>query len=392
MAELADAVVVGGGVMGTSIALHLAQSGAGRVVLLEKRHIAAGASGKSGAMIGSHFGHELKIRMALESMRTWLNFDQAVGGRNVYKRCGRVWAVSEIDAASLRQICALQREFGSTARLLEPADLGELVPQATLDGIAAAVYEEDAGYADPVAATYAYAEAARRAGAEVREQTPVRRLLVERGLVRGVAGEWGQIETGVVVLANNAWVGQLARTAGIELPIEPQRSEIGLFRRPVDFGEHPAFADFPQGAYYRPDAGGVTFVGRMEPAAATTVTDPDDFEEMASWATVQSYRGRLGRRFARLEASVFRGAYAGLYDTSPDFYPVLDRVGDLEGLFCAVGFSGDGFKYAPVVGSWMSRLVLEGRLPADGALRLSRFADGRPLRATFPFTSSAWFR
>lgn len=393
MAETADVVVVGAGIMGCSIALALAQAGAGRVIVLEQRHVAAGASSKSGAMIGSHFGLELKVRMALESMRTWLNFDDAIGGKDVYHRCGRVWAVGEADAASLATICRVQQREGSTARLLSPQDLRELVPTSSVEGIAAAVYEPDAGYADPVAATYAYAAAARRAGVEIREGAGVQRLLIEGGRLQAVEGAWGRLPAGKVVLANNAWIAKLLRASGLDVPVAPQRAEISLFRRPPGFAPvHPAYADFLQGLYFRPDAGEVTFVGSMEPAIARPVDDPDDYDEGATRAIVEARRQRLRHRFPALASATFRGGYAGLYDTSPDFYPILDCVGDVANLYCAAGFSGDGFKYAPVIGPWLAALALHGQPPANHTFRLSRFADHAPIHADHPFGSSGWFR
>jgi sarcosine oxidase, subunit beta len=167
MTDTADAIVIGGGINGTNIAWWLARRKAGKIVLLEKNAIALGASGKSGAMIGSHFGTEIKVRLALKAMETWKNFADVYGVKGEhYDHCGRVWLVPEEDADAMRGIAEMQRGFGSDARILTKGELHEGAPQVFLDDVAGIVYEPSAGYADALGATSAVAQSAREAGVE----------------------------------------------------------------------------------------------------------------------------------------------------------------------------------------------------------------------------------
>src|SRR5262245_3140058 len=131
--ETADAVVIGGGIHGTNIAFHLARKGLKKVVLLERTAIAAGASGKTGGLIGSHFGTEIKVRLAVAAMPAWQHFGDVYGTTTpAYDQCGRVWLVPPSDADAMRGIVALQQRHGANARAIDAAELRELVPQIEL--------------------------------------------------------------------------------------------------------------------------------------------------------------------------------------------------------------------------------------------------------------------
>lgn len=393
--ETADAVVIGGGINGVCIAHHLARRGAGKVVLLEKGGIAAGASGKTGGMVGSHFGTELKVRLALRSMATWLDFGEIYEtDAPVYDRCGRVWMVPPEDAAALRGIVGLQRELGAEAREISGEELRELAPGIDLEGVGGIAYEPDAGYADGLGATSAIAAAARRQGAELRLGVAVTAIRADGGRVHGVETSGGPIESPLVFNAANVWAPRLLEPLGLRLPIEPARAQIGLFRRPADYGPRPpAVADFIQALYFRDHPGEITFVGSMDPSRARAIPDPDDYPETADWEVMRERREQTRRRFPIMARSVFRGGYAGLYDMSPDLHPIVDRVPGFDGLFVCCGFSGDGFKYGPVLGQALAEWALDGRSSIDVAeLSLDRFERGRPIQGAFKYAASAWYR
>src|SRR6516225_6306940 len=149
MAETADAIVIGGGIHGVNIAFHLARRGLKRVILLEKTAIAAGASGKTGGLIGSHFGTDIKVRLAVKAMTSWLHFGEVYGLTDQhYDRCGRIWLVPPEDLDAMRGIVEMQRALGADARVLSGEELRELTPQISLDGVAGIAYEPDAGVVD----------------------------------------------------------------------------------------------------------------------------------------------------------------------------------------------------------------------------------------------------
>ena len=395
MAATADAVVIGGGIHGACIAWSLARRRLAKVVLLEKTAIASGASRKSGAMIGSHFGTEIKVRLALKSMETWLNFGDIYGAKQqYYDRCGRVWLVPEQDSEAMRGIVAMQREFGAGASMLNKQELRELAPQIFLDDVAGIAYEPGAGYADALGATAAIARAARGAGVELRLGTPAHKIVSAGGRVTGVETGDGTISTSLVFVAAYLGAPQLLKPFGVSLPISPARAQIALFRRPLDYGlRPPAIADFVQGNYMRDHPGEIMFVGGMDPLGEQHVTNPDNYPETADWPMVQTFRERAWHRFPVMRGSVFRGGYSGLYDMSPDLHPIVDRVDGAEGMFVTCGWSGDGYKYAPATGQLLAEWALDGRPSMDiSELRLDRFERGALISGRFKYLASGWYR
>ena len=395
MAETADAIVIGGGIHGVNIAFHLARRGLKRVILLEKTAIAAGASGKTGGLIGSHFGTDIKVRLAVKAMTSWLHFGEVYGLTDQhYDRCGRIWLVPPEDLDAMRGIVEMQRALGADARVLSGEELRELTPQISLDGVAGIAYEPDAGVADGVGATSAVAEAARQAGAKVRVGVAARAISVAGGRVRGVETDTGAISAPFVFIAANVWAPQLLEPLGVKVPVVPARAQIGLFRRPSDYGPRPpGIADFVQANYVRDHAGGLMFVGGMDPLQEERIPDPDSYAETADWSVIQSYRDHVWHRFPVMRRAVFRGGYSGLYDMSPDLHPVIDRVPGVDGLFVTCGYSGDGFKYAPAVGQLLAEWALDGQPSVDiSMLSLDRFEEGHLISGRFKYASSGWYR
>jgi sarcosine oxidase, subunit beta len=393
--ETADAVVIGGGIHGTNIAFHLARRGLKRVILLEKTAIAAGASGKTGGLIGSHFGTEIKVRLALAAMPSWLNFGEIYETKvPAFDRCGRVWLVPPSDVAAMRGIVELQRAHGSEARVIDGAELRQLVPQIDLAQVGGITYEPNAGIGDALGATSLVAAAAQRAGADVRVRVAARAIQTAGGRVTGVETQSGSISAPLVFNAANVWAPRLLEPIGVFLPIQPARAQIGLFRRPAGYGPRPpAIADFVQANYYRDHPGDITFVGGMDPLQEQHVPDPDDYPETADWDVIRVHREHLWARFPAMRRAVFRGGYSGLYDMSPDLHPVVDEVPGASGLFVTCGYSGDGFKYGPIVGQLLAEWAVDGRPSMDiGELSLDRFAKGKLITGRFKYAASGWYR
>ena len=196
MQTSANVVVIGGGVIGTSTAMHLARMGAGKVLLLEKGHLAGGASGRSGAMVREHYPHPILVRMATEASAIFHNFGDAVGGDARFVETGRLLLFAERDAAAARANVAMNRELGVDIRVLAPSGIAEIVPNLSTEGVALGVYEPNAGHADPMATTYAFAEQARNHGAEIRTECAVTGIKTAGGRVVAVETEAGPIEDG----------------------------------------------------------------------------------------------------------------------------------------------------------------------------------------------------
>lgn len=388
MTETADAVVIGGGCTGASIAFHLAERGVGRVVLLEKDALASGPTGRSTAIVRQHYSNEVTARMALESLRVFRQWGDRVGGTCGFVRTGFLVGVPEADRPALEGNVALQRAVGIDVRLVGVDDLRRLEPQLFTDDLAVAAYEPEAGYCDPVSTTTSLAEAARRRGARVVQGRAVTGIRRERGRVAAVETDAGPIATPVVVNAAGAWAHRVAALVGVELPIAPSRHPVCAFRRPADFGPAPMiYADFVHQFYMRPETGELCLVGSIDPADAAHLADPDGYNQGVNLETITDFGTRAARRYPALERGVSRGGWAGIYDVTPDWHPVLDAVEAVPGCFVAAGFSGHGFKLCPAVGALMAGLIVEGR--RDGRVeffRADRFRAGRLIRGKYEYS------
>lgn len=379
MGESADAVVIGGGITGVNIAFQLARRGLKKVVLLEKTAIAASASGKGGAMVSAHFNSDVKVRLARKALEIWVNFNDVYGVKErYYQPCGQIWLGAAEHVPAMRAVVDMQRECGAETCLLSEQQLRELVPQISLEGVVAIAYEPDAGRVDALGATSAVAEAAHNAGAHLRIGTTARGISVKSGRVDGVKTDAGVISSPLVFNAAYVWAPRLLKPLGVRVPITPARAQIGLFRRPGDYGPQPHMViDLVQGSYMYDHPGDLMLVGRMGPLNGEPVPDLDDYPENADWSVIRSFRECIWRRFPAMRRSAFRGGYAGLNDKSPDSFPIVDQVPGADGLFVACGSSGVGFCYAPAIGQLLAEWALDGSTSMDIAtLGLGRFATG----------------
>ena len=384
----ADIVVIGGGVNGTSAAMNLARMGAGRVALLERGHLAGGASGRSGAMVREHYLHPALVEMAMEASAVFHNFQDAVGGDARFSQTGRVLTFPAMHREAVEANYAMNRELGVNIQALTPGELSALVPAMNVEDVDIGLYEPESGYADPVATTYAYADAARRHGAEILTEAPVVSILAEGGRVRGVRTADGVIETNTVVAAVGPWTNALAIPLGEPLPIAPTRVQMVHLRRPPALESLSVnVIDYTTGAYFRVDAGFGTLVGGEAWDDLNETVNPDAFGLNADHDVIAKFWERAKLRFPDFAAATCRGGYGSLYDMTPDGNPILDRSRAADGLYWATGFSGHGFKLSPVIGRMVAELVMSGD-NADRRIRLfraSRFEEGEPLDAEHPY-------
>jgi sarcosine oxidase, subunit beta len=380
MTRTADCIIIGGGVMGASIAYHLAKTGgAGRVVLLERQAIGNGTTGRSGAIVRQHYSNDFTIRMAKESLHVFTHFADLIGGDCGFVHTGMLVIADENGSAILRNSVALQQSLGVNTKLLSLAEIGDAAPGFSGTGAALACYETDAGVADPVATTYCFANRARELGAIIHEGVTVTHILTEGERVTGVETDQGSFSAPAIVLAANSWSVALAQTLGITLPITPTRHPMLALRRADDAGErhrwHAVCLDVAHAVYMRPDAAGITLVGSTE--EVTHASDPDHYQQGLTEEEITYLRTKGKEYLPALARAVPRGGWAGIYDDTPDAHPILGRLAAYDGLYCSVGFSGHGFKLSPLVGQWMAQLITTGETPDDmRPLAFERFEKG----------------
>ena len=387
MTETADILIIGGGVMGASIAYQLAKQHGGRIVLLERHALCNGTTGRSGAIVRQHYSNDFTIRMAKASLEVFQHFDDLVGGDCGFLTTGMIIMVDAQGAEALRANVAIQQEQGVNTRLISADEINEVAPEYNSAGVQVACYEPDAGVADPVATTHCFANRARDYGASIREGVTVTQIVTQHGRVSGVRTSEGDLHAPIVVLAANVWSVALAQAIGIALPITATRHPMVTLRRPHDFGGrqglHAVGLDLTRHIYLRPDLGGITLVGSTDDVL--TASDPDNYAQGLTEEEIAYFRSAAKGSIPALARAVPRGGWAGIYDDTPDFHPILGRLPMDEGLYCAVGFSGHGFKLSPLVGQWMAELILTGNKPDDMEhFDFDRFARGAEIRPRYP--------
>jgi sarcosine oxidase subunit beta len=382
MGAACDHLIVGGGVVGAAAAFHLAGRRAGRVVLLEKAFAGAGASGKAAAPVRPHDATPLTAALARWGLQVYESFPEQVGGPPVLTRTGTVLVAPEADRAALEAAAV----GDATARLVTGQELAEIDPNLRLADDEAAAFDPAAGHVDAVQVVNAYAEAARRHGADLRQGVEVQAVVADRGRVSGVETNEGFYACGHLVLAAGPWAAGLLRPLKVSLPVQPCRTQVALFRRPPDFGRRgPACVDFVQGLYFRPSQAELIRVGGLGDDAPPA--DPDDYDEAPAGDWLSGVRQRLRRRYPALHRAYGRGGYAAVYGRTPDRHPVVDRPPGWGNLTAAAGFGGHGFLLAPAVGQLIAEWVLDGKASSfdPAPLRLARFDEGDPVRPASPY-------
>jgi sarcosine oxidase subunit beta len=373
----ADVVVVGAGANGASTAFFLSTLGIRDVLVVERRHVAAGATGKSGALVRMHYTNETETRLALASLDVFRNFDAIVGGDCGFEAVGFVQLVGPEYADALRRNVARQQRVGVETREIALAEVPALLPGVDLAGIGAAAYEPGSGFADPTATAHAFVEAARRGGATIRTHCEARRILVDRGRVTGVETSAGPVATRAVVVAAGAWSPPLLNPLGLDWGLQPYRIQVSIFRWPAGFTHrHPAVIDATQKAWFRPEGRAATLIG-VELGSAHA--DPEKYDEPVDAAYVAGCRAALAARFPAFEDASMHGGWAGMIMMSPDGRPVIDRVPSIEGLWVMAGDSGTSFKTSPAIGRGLAEWIARGAPVSVDLAPFSarRFAEGR---------------
>jgi sarcosine oxidase subunit beta len=386
MTLTADVVIIGGGVTGASTAFQLTRRGVRDVIVVDKSFVASGGTGKSSACVRQHYSTLETCRMILFALDCFERFEELTGGHSCgFRRTAYLLGVDEKMRKPMEASVALQRSVGIDTRLVSPREMHEIEPRLRIDDLVAGCYEPDSGYCNPAETAQGFARAARERGARILEETEALSVLTDGTRVTGVRTTQGDIMSPRVVNAAGLWGARVGAMLGIQIPISVCRHKISIVTWPEEARRpHPMVYDFVTNIYTRPELGEHILVGGLDADESHDLADPDRYKEGVSLDESVDALARVSHRFPALaEGRIARG-YAGCFDVTPDWHPVMDQVGP-EGSYVAVGFSGHGFKLSPAVGHMMAALVTEGPggHPDLPAFRLSRFAEGKPIRGTY---------
>ncbi|MBD0862775.1 FAD-binding oxidoreductase [Gordonia sp. zg691] len=391
----ASVVIVGGGLEGAAAAWALGQRGVTDVVVCERDTVGGGMTGKSSGIVRCHYGVSSLAAMAAVGLEVFEKAAEIFGTDIGFRQTGYVVGVGEANVENMRKSLAAQREVGVQNEEIDAAEVAKMWPTADLEPFAAFGWEERGGYGDAYQTAQAFAASARATGIRIRQGTKVIGLIVDADRVTGVhLADGSTISADTVVVATGVWSKPFLAPYGIDVPIEVHREQIVMINPGDDLGEVPVFSDLVSLQYVRPDVRGEILFGNSD-LAALDIADPDDYSNRADSAFIDLTVDKVGTRFPGFTDPAITTSYAGCYDVTPDWNPIISR-GPLDGLVLAAGFSGHGFKISPAVGRLIADLVVDGRsadprIP-ESDFRFARFADGDLLKTRFPYVGAGEMR
>lgn len=370
-----EVIIVGGGIIGCSIAYHLASKGVRRVLVLERNEIGSGSTSRSAAGVRQQFSTELGVRMMMESVRMFLRFKDEVGVDPVFRQVGYLFLASSHEHLNVfRRNVELQRSLSLDVYLLEDAEsVRSILPQLNVEDVVGGTYCPSDGFVGPNEVCRGYASAARRLGVDIWEHSPVTSIAVGDDSVKVRAGGEGrELEAGLLIVAAGAWSGQVGSMAGVELPIVPSKRYIfmtGPFSGLSD--TMPMVMDVGQGIYMRKETGCVLIgLGDMG--------DTQGFDIRLDWSKAGVAVERAVHRVPGLASATLARGWAGLFEQTPDHNPIIGRMPGMDRLYVCAGFSGHGVMHSPIVGRLVAEDIVDGKPSLDiSPLSYRRFQEGK---------------
>ncbi len=375
MIETADIVIIGAGIVGCSIAYHLAVQGSVKIVVVEKDLICSGATGKSAGGIRQQFATDLNVRLSLESLQMFHRMRDELGIDPEFRQVGYLFmATTPKELDLFRRQAEFQQQYGIPVRIISTDEIRRILPYVQLDDIIGAAYCPTDGYAAPYEVTMGYASAARRLGVKAHEQRAVTRILREGGQVVGVETPLGPIHAPIVVNAAGAEGGLVGEMAGVKVPVQPYRRQIFVTGPVPEFSQEPPLTiDYHRNWYFRGEMGGCLFSGPKD--------EESTFDTNVDWEHLAESVANAVARVPILEQAEIKRGWAGSYDLSPDNNAILGAAPELPGFYLATGHSGHGFMHGPATGKLIAELILTGKTSIDiSALSFDRFRTGKTVR------------
>ncbi len=352
MRDRADLVIIGGGVIGLSLAYHLSRMGFSDIVILEQGYLCFGASGRNGGGIRQQWSTEENIKLAQQSVRMFRQLARETG-YNIWFRQGGYLFIARDDesAAELEKNIALQNRLGVPSRKISAAEARRVVPGLSTDQVITCSYNHSDGVLFPWPALWGMARSAQELGVEINTFTRVTGIDVRDQQIVKVVTDRGAIATNRVVNAAGGWSWQIAKMAGLEIPNKPYRHEI-LVSEPLRPFLNPMVCDLSDGTYFSQTMRGEICGGISDPE------EPSSMNSGSSFRFLSRMCQSMIRILPRLSGVKILRQWAGYYDETPDGNPILGRVADVEGFIQLNGFGGHRFMLAPAIGKIAAEWLL----------------------------------
>lgn len=367
----AEVIIIGAGIMGCSTAHHLAERGMSDVVVIEKDLIGRGSTADAAGGIRMQFSTRANIELMRISIDYWENFEERFGQFINFRQQGYLFLLtSEDNVAEFKSNLDLQKSMGVPARWVTPEDIAELNPAVNLDGILGGTICPRDGWADTSTSTMGFAQAARRNGVKIVEESAASGIEVVNGRVTGVRVDDQLISAPQVVCTAGAYSGLIGEMAGVDIPVEPVR-RMSWVTGPFDAIDPgvPFTIEFERSLYFHPESGGFLF-GMSDP------DEPPSWNKSVDQEWLVKTVDALVERAPAFANATVRNGWGGLYEVTPDHNPLIGTIDEVEGLSIAAGFSGHGFMQGPAIGLLMAELL------TDGEFRSVDLSDFRPSRFT----------
>ena len=370
--ESADVVIAGGGIMGCALAYQLAKRNVD-VIVLERETLGSQSTGKCAGGVRQQFSMEANVRLQRMSVRMFESFEEETGHPADFRQIGYLFVLTlPQHIEDFRRNVEMWHGVGlAEARWVDPSEAARMVPVLNVEDVLGCTFCPSDGIASPADVTSGYASAARRLGARLKEGVEVVGVDIAGGRVQGVRTSAGDIATRLLFNCAGVWSASIGRMAGLEIPVLPYRRHIavtGTFEAVPR--SNPMTVDFQTSLYFHPEGDGV-LIGMSDRS------EPPGFTTDVSWEFLEKMFAQAERRAPALAAAGIKTAWAGLYETTPDHQAILGPVPEVEGFWCAAGFSGHGFMQAPAAAMLLTQLLLDQRSEIDiSPFAFTRFAKG----------------
>ncbi len=379
MRTSADAVIIGGGIIGMSMAFHLARENYGQIVLVEKEELlGTGATAKAAGGIRAQFSTNINIQMSMLSEEKFKTFKEDTGSDALFDQVGYMFLLEdEKDIERMKKDFELQKSCGLKVEMLKPEDIGQYAPHVSLDGIQFATFCHDDGLGDPHEFLMGYDHAARRMGVEIETNTEVTAIQVEGGKIKGIATSRGDISCPLVIDCAGPHSKLIGDMVGANVKVEPVRRQI-VTTGQLDFVKpfFPMVVDVKSGLYFHKESKGLLLGWadfNVKPSFDISL-DPDYTDTILEKAL---------DRIKGLDEAEVANQWAGLYEVTPDHRSIIGWQPAVEGMFHVTGFSGHGFMHAPAAGQVAAEMITGKKTTIDiSDLSPTRFTEGKVVEET----------
>ncbi len=384
MNQTYDAIVIGAGVMGASIAFHLAERGL-KTAILERKVTASGATGHSSGLVRMHYDLAAESELTFKSYRLYFsNWKERVGGECGFQKTGFLQISKREHEDKLRGNVANQQKIGINTSVIRADEVRKLFPDLATEHFDYAAYEPDSGYADATLTTNSFIDAAKRNGAALIQNCEVTAIHAAGGKVTDVSTNKGDFYAPIIVNAAGAWAKHVGSLAGIEVPLETWTHDVAFLHRPPSLGRIPAVIDDIINCYFRPEGGALILAAGEDESLRG---EPPDAEDQTPTSTfLEKLVDQMVKRIPKIEESGLHSIHVGRDGITPDQRAIYSGT-DLGGFYLACGLSGTGFKTSPAAGASLVELILDGapKTVDITPFRFSRFAEGKLLDGEYGY-------